>query len=186
MGPAMEKAYICRMIAIFTVLALCKHSLADWNVTLQPANRNVSCGPHGNSSNCTETVETAKWSGHFTKCPKDYRHYCIHGKCRFVKEQNTPSCICPRGYTGSRCEYIDFDTQVGDQKQIIIACVIATLVFLIFLIVFIFICAHRKNLCRRKKRKDEKMEEKLNMMSSTREARESLPATVETSETNAV
>lgn len=32
------------------------------------------------------------WGGHFSKCPEDYKHYCIHGKCRWVKEQNAPSC----------------------------------------------------------------------------------------------
>ncbi|KAG9342592.1 hypothetical protein JZ751_016024 [Albula glossodonta] len=74
-------------------LALCKYSWADWNVTQEPTNESVSCGPHGNGSNCSDAAETAKWSGHFTKCPKEYTHYCIHGECRFVREQNTPSCI---------------------------------------------------------------------------------------------
>ncbi|KAJ8261531.1 hypothetical protein COCON_G00172540 [Conger conger] len=169
------EGYSWRMIAMFTVLALCKQSLAEWNVTQEPANRSVSCGPHGNKSNCTETVKTAKWSGHFTKCPKEFRHYCVHGKCRFVREQNTPSCVCPHGYLGSRCEYLDFDLLVGDQRQVIIASVIAVLVFLILLIVLICICAHRNKLCRRKNRREkrENREEGLNMMSLRRENGES-------------
>ncbi|KAI1881998.1 hypothetical protein AGOR_G00246120 [Albula goreensis] len=185
----MKKAYSGRLISLLTALALCKYSWADWNVTQEPANESVSCGPHGNGSNCSDAAETAKWSGHFTKCPKEYTHYCIHGECRFVREQNTPSCICPIGYIGSRCEYIDFDSHIGDQKQIIIACVIAALVFLILLIVFICICSHRHKLCRRrKKRKDEKAEEmeKLNMMSTMGETRERSSDETETSETKAV
>ncbi|KAJ8393982.1 hypothetical protein AAFF_G00055150 [Aldrovandia affinis] len=184
----MGKVYSCRVFAVFTALALCKYSRAEWNVTQEPANESVSCGPHGNGSDCTDMADTAKWSGHFSKCPKEYRHYCIHGRCRFVKEQNTPSCICPKGYIGSRCEYIDFDSHIGDQRQIIIACVIAALVFLILLIVFICICVHRHKMCRRKKRKDKKVEEmeKLKMMSSTSETRESISANAEPSETNAV
>ncbi|KAJ8338779.1 hypothetical protein SKAU_G00355650 [Synaphobranchus kaupii] len=103
-------AYSCRVIVMFTVLALCKYSWAEWNVTQEATNdRNVSCGPHGNgSSNCTEMAETAKWrSSHFTRCPKEYKHYCIHGRCRFVREQNTPACICPRGYMGSSVGLFD-------------------------------------------------------------------------------
>ncbi|KAJ8287303.1 hypothetical protein GJAV_G00050020 [Gymnothorax javanicus] len=96
----MERGHCCPWIAVFAVLFLCKHSCAEWNVTQEPANRSVPCGPHGNRSNCTEIITTAKWSGHFTKCPQDYTHYCIHGKCRFVHEQDTPSCICPKGYIG--------------------------------------------------------------------------------------
>lgn len=48
---------------------------------------------------------------------------------------------CEKGYIGSRCEYVDLAWRIGDQRQIIIACVIAALVFLILLITFICICA---------------------------------------------
>uniref|UniRef100_A0A8B9H2W8 Uncharacterized protein n=1 Tax=Astyanax mexicanus TaxID=7994 RepID=A0A8B9H2W8_ASTMX len=33
-----------------------------------------------------------RWSGHFSKCPQEYAHYCVHGSCHFVQEQNTPAC----------------------------------------------------------------------------------------------
>ncbi|XP_036385001.1 probetacellulin isoform X1 [Megalops cyprinoides] len=185
----MEGTYTCRVFALFTAVALCKYSQAEWNATQEATNKSVSYSPHGNGSNHTVMAETAKWSGHFSKCPREFKHYCIHGKCRFVKEQNTPLCICPSGYMGHRCEYVDFDSRIGDQRQIIIACVIAALIFLILLIVFICICAHRHKLCRRrKKRKEEKKEEieKLNMMSTSNETRENVSANAETSETNAV
>ncbi|MGH0132165.1 UNVERIFIED_CONTAM: hypothetical protein FKN15_034871, partial [Acipenser sinensis] len=49
--------------------------------------------------------------------------------------------ICENGYIGSRCELLDFFYQRGDQKQIIIASLIAAMVLLIILIIFICICA---------------------------------------------
>uniref|UniRef100_A0A8C8MMD8 EGF-like domain-containing protein n=1 Tax=Oncorhynchus tshawytscha TaxID=74940 RepID=A0A8C8MMD8_ONCTS len=140
----MAKAYSL-YVGMVTALALCKYSLAEWNTTEQLVNNTVSLHHQGNTNNFKDSIETAtqaKKSGHFTKCPKELRQYCIHGSCRFVKEQNTPSCRCERGYIGSRCEYVDLASRLGDKRQIIVACVIAVLVFLILLITFICICAH--------------------------------------------
>ncbi|KAM4635745.1 probetacellulin [Polymixia lowei] len=160
-------------IGIVTALALCKYSMAEWNATEDSANRTVSsCHHHGNRNNCTvDSKDTGQWSGHFSKCPKELKHYCIHGVCRYIKEQKVPSCRCEKGYTGSRCEYLDLAWQIGDQRQIIIACVITGLVFLILLIVFICICSHRRyRLCRRRGRQREEPRngtEKLNMMDTS-------------------
>ncbi|RXN00400.1 Probetacellulin [Acipenser ruthenus] len=88
-----------------------------------------------------EVLEYAKRRGHFSKCPKEYKHYCIKGKCRYVVDEQQPACICEKGYIGSRCELLDFFYQRGDQKQIIIASLIAAMVLLIILIIFICICA---------------------------------------------
>lgn len=48
---------------------------------------------------------------------------------------------CQNGFIGPRCEYVDLDWRIGEKRQIIIACIIAGLVFLILLIVFICICS---------------------------------------------
>ncbi|CDQ84221.1 unnamed protein product [Oncorhynchus mykiss] len=174
-------------------LALCKYSLAEWNTTEQLVNNTVSLHHQGNTNNFKDSIETAtqaRKSGHFTKCPKELRQYCIHGSCRFVKEQNTPSCRCERGYIGSRCEYVDLASRLGDKRQIIVVCVIAVLVFLILLISFICICVHRHKLCRRKRRKEETKNgtEKLNMimMMNTNGMHVASSHSVETSDTNAV
>lgn len=139
-------------VGLVTALALGKYSLAEWNSTESSANRTVSCHHHGNVNNCT-VKDTRLWNGHFTKCPVELQHYCIHGTCRYIKEQSAPSCRCDSGFTGSRCEYLDLGWQIGDQKQIIIFCVVAALVLFFLLIVFICLCSHRRyRLCRRRGR----------------------------------
>lgn len=47
---------------------------------------------------------------------------------------------CETGYIGTRCEYLDLAYHVEERRKIVIACVVAGLVFLIVLIVFICVC----------------------------------------------
>ncbi|KAM9306902.1 probetacellulin isoform 2-T2 [Pholidichthys leucotaenia] len=132
--------------AIVTALALCKHCLAARNVTEESANGTVPhCHRHGDRDNCTDTIDTGQWNGHFSKCPEDLVHYCIHGECRYVEDQKAPSCRCLPGYVGSRCEYAALpDWLKGGKREIIIIGAIAALVALIVAIVIIFICAHKR------------------------------------------
>ncbi|XP_051533519.1 probetacellulin-like [Myxocyprinus asiaticus] len=176
----------CRLLlGIITAVAICKYTQAEWNTTTAPAKRIVSCDPHNNRSNCTDSNDDHRWNGHFSKCPKEYKHFCINGACRFVKEQNTPSCRCENGFIGSRCEYSDISFLVGERKKIVIICVITGLVFLILLIVFICICTQKRyKPCRKKRRKKETRAEVEKLSSLT--ANESLTGPVDTSITNAV
>ncbi|KAK2819293.1 hypothetical protein Q5P01_024854 [Channa striata] len=141
-------------VATLTVLALCKYCLAEWNTTSTSANPTVShCHHHGNQNNCTATEPL---NSHFSECPEELQHYCVHGDCRYIEEQKAASCRCHSGYIGSRCEYVDLDWRIGEKRQIIIACIIAGLVFLILVIVFICICSHRRyRPCRRRGRRRE-------------------------------
>ncbi|CAG5867762.1 unnamed protein product [Menidia menidia] len=169
---------------ILTALALCKYCRAEWNST-ESANRTVSlCRLHGNHNNCTET---GQWHGHFSTCPKELSYYCVHGECRYIKEQKAPSCRCQSGYIGSRCEYVDLDWQIGERRQIIIGCVIAGLVLLMVLIVFICMCPHRRcKLIWRRGRRREKPgngTEKLSMMDTGTSVS---AETTETTNTNSV
>ncbi|XP_022064242.1 probetacellulin isoform X2 [Acanthochromis polyacanthus] len=174
-------------VAIIAALALCKYCLAEGNATDETANRTVPhCHRHGDRDNCTDT---GQWSGHFSKCPEHLQHYCIHGDCRYVKEQKTPSCRCWSGYHGSRCEYANLDPLIGN-RQIIIYCTIAVLVLIILLIVFICICSHRRcRLCRRRRRRREEPRngtEKLNMMDTSATNTTSTPDSTEPLHTNCV
>ncbi|XP_072256879.1 proheparin-binding EGF-like growth factor [Pyxicephalus adspersus] len=36
-------------------------------------------------------------------CLRKYKDFCIHGECRYLKEQKSPSCVCQAGYHGERC-----------------------------------------------------------------------------------
>ncbi|KAK5851512.1 hypothetical protein PBY51_023059 [Eleginops maclovinus] len=185
-------AQVIRLYAgILTALALCQYCLAGGNVSEASANQTVSiCHHHGNRDNCTvNTTDTGQWNGHFSKCPDELTNYCIHGECRYIKEQKAPSCRCQHGYIGSRCEYLDLDWRIGEKREIIIACVIAGLVFLILLIVFICICSHRRcRLCwRRRRRREEPRNgsEKLSMM-DTSGTHTTLASNSEPTHTNAV
>lgn len=46
--------------------------------------------PHIYSSE--DTIDTGQSNGHFSKCPEELEHYCIHGECRYIKDQDAPSC----------------------------------------------------------------------------------------------
>ncbi|NXE11913.1 BTC protein, partial [Lophotis ruficrista] len=102
-------------------------------------------------------VTRLRWQGHFSRCPEEYKHYCVKGRCRFLVAEKAPACVCERGYTGARCERLDIFYLRGDQGQIVIISSIAALVTLIVLLVCACLCARR---CRkqRRKRKAEEME----------------------------
>ncbi|KAJ3605418.1 hypothetical protein NHX12_027465 [Muraenolepis orangiensis] len=91
------------------------------------------------------TVESkdadGQWSGHFTKCPERLKHYCIHGSCRYIKEQSATSCRCDVGFMGTRCEHLVLDWQIEKQERIIIICAVAGLVLLILLLICICLCS---------------------------------------------
>uniref|UniRef100_A0A3Q3FY96 Betacellulin, epidermal growth factor family member n=1 Tax=Labrus bergylta TaxID=56723 RepID=A0A3Q3FY96_9LABR len=159
-------------VFLAAALALCKCSLAEWNVTVESANSTVSdCHHHGDRDNCTANTDE-HFHGHFSKCPEELTFYCVHGDCRYIKEQKTPSCRCTYGYVGSRCEYVDLDWRIGEKRQIIIVAIIAALILLILLIVFICFCSHRRPRCkcwRRRRRREEPRngKEKVSMMGSS-------------------
>uniref|UniRef100_A0A8D2QLR8 Probetacellulin n=2 Tax=Zosterops TaxID=36298 RepID=A0A8D2QLR8_ZOSLA len=94
---------------------------------------------------------------HFSRCPEEFQHYCVKGRCRFLVAEQAPACVCERGYTGARCERVDLFYLRGDQGQIVIISLIAAIVTLIILVVGICLCSHH---CRkqRRKRKAEEME----------------------------
>ncbi|XP_032426854.1 probetacellulin isoform X2 [Xiphophorus hellerii] len=125
----------------FPPLALWKRCLAEWNATDGSSNQTTSVCRH----NCTEK-DTEQSNGHYSECPKELLYYCIHGECRYIKEQKAPSCRCHNNYNGARCEYVTLDWQIGGRGQIIIGCAIAVLLLLMILVISICVCSH----CRRR------------------------------------
>ncbi|XP_076836465.1 probetacellulin [Brachyhypopomus gauderio] len=172
------------MLWVFTVVALCKYSQAQWNATKDTANTTVSCGPHDDSNNCSEETDIHGESGHFSKCPQEYEHFCIHGSCHFVLELNVPACRCDSGYIGSRCEYLHLGWLKIEREHIVIAGVVAGLVFLLLVIVFIFICVHSRMKPCGKKRKNEKRRDDESL--HTLNPNESSTVLADTSDTNTV
>uniref|UniRef100_A0A8C3C4V4 Probetacellulin n=1 Tax=Cairina moschata TaxID=8855 RepID=A0A8C3C4V4_CAIMO len=106
---------------------------------------------------CAGNVTQLRRRGHFSRCPEEYRHYCVKGRCRFLVAEAAPACVCEQGYMGARCELVDIFPLRGDQGQIVVISLIAGIVVLIVFIVCTCFCVHH---CRkqRRKRKEEEME----------------------------
>ncbi|XP_067413094.1 probetacellulin isoform X1 [Emydura macquarii macquarii] len=127
---------------------------ASWNVTTDYGVKRLVCS---SPENCTDDTTQVRLIGHFYKCPEEYKFYCVAGRCRYVVAEQTPACVCEKGYTGARCELVDMFYLRGDQGQIVVICLIVAMVALIILVICICTCSHhcRK---RRRRRKEEEME----------------------------
>uniref|UniRef100_A0A452RP63 Probetacellulin n=1 Tax=Ursus americanus TaxID=9643 RepID=A0A452RP63_URSAM len=112
----------------------------------------------GAFSRLAATTTPSKRRGHFSRCPKQYKHYCIKGRCRFVVAEQTPSCVCDEGYTGARCERVDLFYLRGDRGQILVICLIAVMVIFIILVVGVCTCCHPLRKRRKRRKKEEEME----------------------------
>ncbi|XP_023593413.1 probetacellulin [Trichechus manatus latirostris] len=130
--------------------------VADGNSTRSPETEDLLCGDPG--KNCAATTTQSKWKGHFSRCPKQYKHYCIKGRCRFVVAEQTPSCVCDEGYTGARCERVDLFYLRGDRGQILVICLIAVMVIFIILVVGVCTCCHPLRKSRKRRKKEEETE----------------------------
>uniref|UniRef100_A0A8B9PPT1 Probetacellulin n=1 Tax=Apteryx owenii TaxID=8824 RepID=A0A8B9PPT1_APTOW len=141
-----------RLIHLLSVsgLVLFDSVSADANVTAG----SLPCGPPGN---CTGSVSQLRRRGHFSRCPEEYWHYCIKGRCRFLVAEQAPACVCERGYTGARCERVDIFYLRGDRGQIVVISLIAAGATLIILVVCACLCSHHYRKQRRK-RKEKEME----------------------------
>ncbi|XP_042671250.1 probetacellulin isoform X3 [Centrocercus urophasianus] len=42
---------------------------------------------------CAGNVTQMRRRGHFSRCPEEYRHYCVKGRCRFLVAEAAPACI---------------------------------------------------------------------------------------------
>ncbi|XP_005917384.1 probetacellulin isoform X2 [Haplochromis burtoni] len=136
-----------------------------------------------------DTVDTGQSNGHFSKCPEELEYYCIHGECRYIKDQDAPSCRCQIGYIGSRCEYLNLEVQIQGKQRIIITCAIAGLVLLILLVVFICICSRRRRRLQGDRQREEPRNgtEKLGMMMDSNATGSTLkPDSAEQALTNSV
>ncbi|XP_006898534.1 PREDICTED: probetacellulin [Elephantulus edwardii] len=143
------------LLALALGLVILHCVVADGNSTRSPATEDL-CGESG--KNCAATTTQPKRRGHFSRCPKEYKHYCIKGRCRFVVAEQMPSCVCEEGYTGTRCERVDLFYLRGDRGQILVICLIAVMVIFIILVVGVCTCCHPLQKHRKRKKKEEEME----------------------------
>ncbi|XP_017825981.1 probetacellulin isoform X4 [Callithrix jacchus] len=79
------------LLALALGLVILHCVVADGNSTGSPETNGLLCGDP--KENCAATTTQSKRKGHFSRCPKQYKHYCIKGRCRFVVAEQTPSCV---------------------------------------------------------------------------------------------
>ncbi|XP_006871661.1 PREDICTED: probetacellulin [Chrysochloris asiatica] len=137
-------------------LVILHYVVADGNSTRSPGTEDLLCRDPGKI--CAATTTQSRHRGHFSRCPKEYKHYCIKGRCRFLVAEQTPSCICDEGYTGTRCERVDLFYLRGDRGQILVICLIALMVIFIILVVSVCTCCHPLRKRRKRRKKEEEME----------------------------
>ncbi|XP_068045333.1 probetacellulin isoform X1 [Anomalospiza imberbis] len=125
-------------LAFASGLAFFSCAGADTNVTAGHGTEGLSCGT---AKGCTGNGTQLRRQSHFSRCPEEYQHYCVKGRCRFLVAEQTPACVCERGYTGARCERVDLFYLRGDQGQIVIISLIVAIAALIILVVGICLCS---------------------------------------------
>ncbi|XP_039180076.1 protransforming growth factor alpha isoform X1 [Crotalus tigris] len=86
---------------------------------------------------------------HFNNCPDAHSTFCFHGTCRFLVQEEEPTCVCHSGYMGARCEHADLLAVVAaaQKKQTITALVVVSIIASIVVImvcVLIHCCRIRK------------------------------------------
>ncbi|XP_012875542.1 PREDICTED: probetacellulin [Dipodomys ordii] len=154
--PGSSTSSLPLLLALALGLIILHCVVADENSTRSPGTNGPFCGDLG--ENCAATTTQSRRKGHFSRCPKQYKHYCIKGRCRFVVAEQTPSCICDGGYTGARCERVDLFYLRGDRGQILVICLIAVMVIFIILVIGVCTCCHPLQKHHRKRKKEKEME----------------------------
>lgn len=66
-------------------LAQARHGLGSISGRCHPRGHPVLV-PTGN-------VTQLRRRGHFSRCPEEYRHYCVKGRCRFLVAEAAPACV---------------------------------------------------------------------------------------------
>uniref|UniRef100_A0A8C6PQF9 Transforming growth factor, alpha n=1 Tax=Nothobranchius furzeri TaxID=105023 RepID=A0A8C6PQF9_NOTFU len=84
----------------------------------------------------TEFVAAAVRS-HFDDCPDSHQHFCFHGTCRFLIQEETPACVCHPGFVGLRCEHADLLAIVATNHRqqavatVLVLCVIGCVLIMV-------------------------------------------------------
>ncbi|XP_004681501.2 PREDICTED: probetacellulin [Condylura cristata] len=155
-APGSGSNFLSLLLALALGLLIVHCVVADGNSTRSPEGDGLLCGSSG--ENCAATTTQSKRRGHFSRCPKQYKHYCIKGRCRFLVAEQTPSCVCEEGYAGARCERVDLFYLREDRGHVLVICLIVAMVIFIILVVGVCICCHPLRKRRKRRKKEEEME----------------------------
>ncbi|KAM5272239.1 probetacellulin isoform 2-T2 [Ctenodactylus gundi] len=99
-SPGSGASSLPLLLALALGLVILHCVVADGNSTRRPETHGPRCGAP--VDNCSVATTPPKRKGHFSRCPKQYKHYCIKGRCRFVVAEQTPSCVPLRKHRKKR------------------------------------------------------------------------------------
>ncbi|MFT7805007.1 protransforming growth factor alpha [Arapaima gigas] len=108
--------------------------------------------PENSTTAPVEHPLAAAVRSHFDDCPASHSHFCFHGTCRFLIQEETPACVCHAGFVGMRCEHADLLAVVAtNQKQQTVATLMVLSVIgcvALILLCTILHCCRRRGHCR--------------------------------------
>ncbi|EPY78255.1 probetacellulin precursor [Camelus ferus] len=115
-APGSSASKLPLLLALALGLVILHYVIADGNSTRSPGEDGLLCGDLG--ENCPATTTQPKRRGHFSRCPRQYKHYCIKGRCRFVVAEQTPSCVPLRKHRKRRKKEEEMETLGKDATPI--------------------------------------------------------------------
>ncbi|KAK9955575.1 hypothetical protein ABG768_015439 [Culter alburnus] len=83
-------------------------------------------------------------------CLGEYKDFCIHGVCQYLKELNTHSCVCQAYYSGERCHLFTLPVAKEEQRYsrttaLAVIAVVLSLMCLAIIAILLALRYHKKD-----------------------------------------
>uniref|UniRef100_A0A1A8HLH2 Transforming growth factor, alpha n=3 Tax=Nothobranchius TaxID=28779 RepID=A0A1A8HLH2_NOTKU len=130
-------------------------SVDDLRDSINSNSTSTTKRPAGTNNHPVKKFVAAAVRSHFDDCPDSHQHFCFHGTCRFLVQEETPACVCHPGFVGLRCEHADLLAIVATNHRqqavatVLVLCVIGCV--LIMVLCSFLHCWWRQD-CRRRSR----------------------------------
>ncbi|KAA0720208.1 EGF-like growth factor Heparin-binding [Triplophysa tibetana] len=83
-------------------------------------------------------------------CLRDYKDFCIHGVCHYLKELQSHTCVCEAGFSGERCHLFTLAVAKVEQRYsrttaLAVMAVVLSLMCLTIIGILLALRYHKKN-----------------------------------------
>ncbi|XP_051955543.1 proheparin-binding EGF-like growth factor [Xyrauchen texanus] len=90
-----------------------------------------------------------KGKGRKNPCLGEYKDFCIHGVCQYLKDLRTHSCVCEGGYSGERCHLFTLPVAKEEQRYsrttaLAVIAVVLSLMCLTIICILLALQYHKK------------------------------------------